>query len=110
MAKIVTGGLILTLALAVPVVKAAEEPELLKETKRLKEVAAQRVEAEVREALTEAARLQRTQPAKASAVLREALQVVENDNVLSAERRQFLRNRLKGALNALDVDTAAQAA
>lgn len=81
---------------------AADDPDLLKETKRRREVSAQRLEAMVREGLLDAARLQRTRPASAAELLRDLLRQIEEDISLPPERRAALGRRLRGSLRNLE--------
>lgn len=79
----------------------SRDGDLLEQARRLREVAAQRLEADVRDALRQA---QSLEPAKAVALLRHTLASVEQDTSLSAERRDALKGMLLVRLRALGAD------
>lgn len=77
--------------------------DLLDQARRLKEVAAQKLEVEVRDALRQA---QTADPASAQALLKQTLAVVEQDTALSLERRDLLRRLLKDRLRIVEAENA----
>lgn len=98
------GTALLALAVVLGVGSAGAQPprdgsDLLDQARRLKEVAAQKVEAEVRDALRQAQAP--ADPARAAARLRQVLAAVEQDTALSAERRAALRQAIENRLRAL---------
>lgn len=68
------------------------------QARRLNEVAAQKVESEVRAGLREAERLMPTDPATAGELLKKLLAQVEDDTALSEKRRETLKRLLKDRL------------
>jgi hypothetical protein len=73
----------------------AAAEDLIEHTKRVQTVAAQKVEADVQLALRESARLLRTDPDEAVTKLKATLTQVQQDQVLTAERREALVRVLK---------------
>src|SRR5262245_7835831 len=70
---------------------AVRADDLVEQTKKLNAIAAQKLEADVREALTEALQLSgRKQPAQAASVLKDVRVKVEEDRTLSPDRRQAI--------------------
>src|SRR5262245_37104021 len=102
------GTWVVAAALLVVDIASASEPDLLQDAKRRREVAAQRLEAEVRQGLLDAARWQRTQPGKATDLLRDLLREVDDDITLAPERRAALRQRLRGMLRNFEQDSNRQ--
>ena len=78
-----------------------EDRDYLEQVRRLNEIAAQKVETEVRTALREADKLRTTDPATAAERLKAALTLVEEDSALSQSRRDYLTRTLKGRLRQL---------
>jgi hypothetical protein len=74
---------------------AGREADALDQARRLAEVAAQRVESDVRAALREAERLSISHPEEALAQLKRVLAQVEDDTALSEKRRETLKRLLK---------------
>lgn len=81
-----------------------DKSDLLEQARRLREVAAQKLEAEVRDALQQAQALSATDPARAVALLRQMLAVVEQDTAISPERRDFLKRTLTQRLRGAETD------
>jgi hypothetical protein len=71
------------------------DADALDQTQRRNEVAAQKVEFDVRAALREAERLTSSDPAKAAELLKRALAQVEEDVALSERRRETLKRLLR---------------
>lgn len=71
------------------------ESDLLDQVRRREKVAAQKLEADLRQALHDAERLARTDRAKAVDLLKKALILLEEDTVLSPERRDALTRMLR---------------
>jgi hypothetical protein len=81
---------------------AGAQSDLLDQARRLREVAAQKLEADVRDALRQAQALSASDPAQAVALLRQTLNAVEQDSVLSADRRDTLRQTLRSRLRTVE--------
>jgi hypothetical protein len=99
----------IVLALAGPV--AAQAPrdrdnDLLDKARRAEAVAAQKVEAEVREAVLEAQRLAASDRAKAIARLKKAITLLEDDTALTDSRRASLQRMLKDRIRVLEAGPA----
>src|SRR5262249_39768891 len=77
--------------------------EQLEQVRRLNEIAAQKIEADVRAAYQEADRLSTTDPERAAARLKSALSQVEDDPSLSMERRDSLTRMLKVRIRYLEL-------
>jgi hypothetical protein len=71
------------------------EGDLLDQARRMDRVAAQKVEADLRRALREAERLARVNRLEALSCLKRALALLEEDTVLSPERREALKRMLR---------------
>lgn len=100
--RFVRGALAAFVALTISLLgigTAYAQSDLLDQARKLKEVAAQKLEAEVRDALLKA---QTAEPAKAAAVLRQTLALLEQDTSLSPERRDSLKQLLQTRLRAID--------
>lgn len=82
-----TAGLVLTTAV--------QADDLLEQTKRRQEVAAQKFEADVRDAVREAQRQASSDRTKAISCLKQALSTLEADTTLSSERRNALIRMLQ---------------
>jgi hypothetical protein len=72
--------------------------EYLEQVRRLTEIAAQKVEADVRDVLREADRLMPTDPGRAAEMLKKALAEVTDDIALTPERRDSLARQLTARL------------
>jgi len=72
--------------------------DLLEQNRRLNEIAAQKLEADVKEALREGDRLMAKEPAKAAVSLRKALIQLEDDTVLSENRRETLQRIIQARI------------
>jgi general secretion pathway protein D len=79
-------------------------PDLADQVRRLEKVAAQKVEAELRDSLREADRLARSNPAKALARLKSALAGLDEDTLLPQERRDALKRMLKDRIRVAEAD------
>jgi hypothetical protein len=79
--------------------------DLLDQAKRMERIAAQKLEADVRQALREAERLTRSDRAKAVECLKQALVMVEEDTLLLPERREALKRMLKDRIRVTQTDT-----
>jgi hypothetical protein len=78
--------------------------DLLDQARRLREVAAQKLEAEVRDTVRQS---QSLEPARAIPLLQSALAKVEQDTNMTPERRDALKALVRGRLRALNVDARA---
>jgi hypothetical protein len=97
------------LALAGPVMAQAprdRDSDLLDKARRAEAVAAQKVEAEVRDAVLDAQRLSATDRARAVARLKKAITFLEDDTVLSDSRRAALQRMLKDRIRVLEAGPA----
>src|SRR5262245_57454236 len=80
--------------------------DLVEQTKKLNAIAAQKLEADVREALTEALQLSsRKEPAKAAELLKDVRVKVEEDRTLTPERRKTILDTLASRIR--DYESAA---
>jgi hypothetical protein len=80
--------------------------DLLDQARRLNEVAAQKVESDVRAALRDAERMAPSTPAKALDRLKHALTLLEDDTALSEKRRDTLLRVVKDRIRVLGTTTA----
>src|SRR5262249_52174915 len=71
------------------------ESDLLDKAKRLERVAAQKVEFDIRQALIQVERLARTNPVRAVDRLKQTLAQIENDSVLTPQRRESIKHMLE---------------
>jgi hypothetical protein len=78
----------------------------LDRVRRLNEIAAQKVETEVREALREADRLSSKDPARAAERLKTALTALEEDTALSQNRRESLMRIVKSRIRLAEAAAA----
>jgi hypothetical protein len=78
--------------------------EWFERVRRMNEVAAQKMETDVRDAIATAQRLQGTDPAAAAARLRDTLAVLEEDTTLPTERRVKLVRQVKERLRAAEAN------
>jgi hypothetical protein len=76
--------------------------DLLEQTRRLQQVAAQRLEADISGAIKEALSLAKTDRAKALAELQAAMTKLENDTNLKEDRRASLKRSLKLYIQSLE--------
>jgi hypothetical protein len=113
MSVIRLGGLLgvvgVLLALAGPVTAQAprdRDNDLLDKARRAEAVAAQKVEAEVRDAVLEAQRLTASDRDKAVARLKKAITLLEDDRALSDSRRASLQRMLKDRIRVLEAGPA----
>jgi hypothetical protein len=83
------------------------ETNLLDQARRMNKVAAQKIEAEIRQALRDAQRLAQTSCVKAIERLKYALAQLEADTVLSEERRDSLKRMLKDRIRVTEQDAVA---
>ena len=81
------------------------ESELLDQARRLQQVAAQKLEADVRRALHDAQGLARVNRAKAVDCLKKALVQLEEDTALSPERREALKRMVRDRIRVTESDT-----
>jgi hypothetical protein len=79
--------------------------DLLDQMRRMDRVAAQKMEADVRQALREAERLARSDRPKAVERLKQALALLEDDTLLLPERRESLKRMLKDRIRVTQTDT-----
>jgi hypothetical protein len=82
----------------------SESRDLLEQARRMNEIAAQKVEADVRTAIREADKLRSTDAAAAVERLKTALSLVEDDTALSQSRRDYLVRTLKSRIRLLGTD------
>lgn len=93
---------IVGLGISLPVVaQLPSTPTTHERTKQLTEVAAQKVEADIRFALRESGRLGKTEPAQAINRLNEAIATLDADQSLTEQRKQMLTRILKDRLRVL---------
>ncbi len=71
-----------------------KDTDLADQVRRMDKVAAQKLEAEMRQALRDAERLARSDTSKAAQRLQKALALLEDDTVLAKERRDSLKRML----------------
>src|SRR5260370_28956891 len=81
------------------------DSDLLDEVRRTERVAAQKLEADLRQALREAERLARSNRTKAVEGLKKALAQLENDTLLLGERREALKRMLRDRIRVTESDT-----
>lgn len=74
----------------------------LEDAKQRREIAAQRVEADVRAAVRDVNQLARTSTAKALAKLRDLLELIDDDTALTPERREALKAMAKARMRELE--------
>ena len=79
-----------------------DSKDYLEQVRRLNQVAAQKLEADVQDALREADRLRAKEPAQAAARLKDALTQVEADVLLDDTRRESLKRTLQARLRLLE--------
>lgn len=96
-------GIVLALSLPAPA-QAPRETDPLDQVRRLNEVAAQRMEAEVRDALADAQRWSATDPERAIVRLRRVLDRLENDTALAATRREALKRMVRDRIRLGETD------
>src|SRR5689334_9279151 len=89
-------GLTVTILAQGPVGRDNDLPD---QSRRLEDVAAQKVEADVRTALREAERLISSDPAKAVERLKSMLGRIEDNTVLSEKRRETLKRLLRDRIH-----------
>ena len=82
-----------------------ESKDYLEQVRRLNQVAAQKLEADVQDALREAEKLRAKEPAQAAERLKQALAQVEADVVLGEARRESLKRMLQARLRPLEGTT-----
>lgn len=80
------------------------DSDLLDQAKRLERVAAQKVEAELRQTLVQAERIAKTDPAKAIERLNMAISRLDDDTVLPAERHISLKRLFKDRIRVFQSD------
>jgi hypothetical protein len=81
---------------------AGEGSDYLRQVRLMTEVAAQKMEADVRAAIREAQRVGNTDPAAAAEVLTQALITVEQDSVVPPARKEILAKALRDRIAALE--------
>jgi hypothetical protein len=81
------------------------QSDLLDQTRRMERIAAQKLEADVRQALREAERLARSDRDKAVECLKQTLAMLEDDTLLLPERRESLKRMLKDRIRIAQTDT-----
>jgi hypothetical protein len=86
----------------------AQESDLLDQAKRMDKVAAQKLEADLRQALREAERLSRSDRPKAVECLKRALAQLEDDTLLSPQRREALKRMFKDQIRITESATNAR--
>src|SRR5713101_1542167 len=86
------------------------DSDMLDQVRRTERVAAQKLEADLRQALREAERLARSNRAKAVEGLKKALAQLENYTLLSGERREALKRMLRDRIRVTESDTDDSAA
>ncbi len=80
----------------------SDRKDYLEQVRRLNQVAAQKLEADVQDALRDADRLRAKEPAQAAERLKQALAQVEADVVLADARRESLKRTLQARLRLLE--------
>jgi general secretion pathway protein D len=90
---------LLTLTVAALAV-AQDDP--LRDVQRRREVAAQKLEADIKEAFAEASRVEKTNPAKALELLQNMQSRVNDDDVLKATQRDFYRRKISAWIRDLE--------
>lgn len=93
--------------------RAADRPQgnnLLDQTRRLAEIAAQKMEADVRSAVLEAQKLAAADPARAVERLKNTLDQLENNDVLPRNRRETLASMLRSRIKSLEAGPVPAAA
>jgi hypothetical protein len=81
-----------------------DQNDLLDQVRRMDRVAAQKLEVDLRRALREAERLALVDRVKALDCLKKALAQLEDDTVLSPERRESLKRMLRDRIRVTEVD------
>jgi hypothetical protein len=94
------------LVLGLSVAGAARPADPLEDAKRRQEIAAQQLEADVRETLRQVNDLARTNPQKAIAKLRDLIDTLNDDTALTTARRDTLKALAKGRIRDLETDAA----
>src|SRR5262245_16274828 len=81
------------------------ENDLLDQARRMDRVAALKLEADLRGALHESERLARSNRAKALDCLKKALALLDDDTVLSSDRRESLKRMLQDRIRVVESET-----
>ena len=97
------------LVLGLACVSTARSADPLEDAKRRQELAAQQIEADVRDTLREVNELVRTNPLKAIAKLHELIETLNDDTALTASRREALKALAKGRIRDIETDSSRRA-